>query len=178
MKINSSKKQTPKKLLAISVALALLIIAASVTAYALTRQSDTQNTPEATQVQEEVNLDEPTDEQSGTGTDAKKDTVEDAANEPATSLSLTMTTYAKTNATTHIGVDMNAITNTGSCSLTVTNGSTTKTYSSGIQALPQYSTCKGFDVMNSDIGTGTWSISATVTAENMTGTTAKSIEVE
>lgn len=65
----------------------------------------------------------------------------------------------------------------GSCTLTLKKGSKTVTKTSGIQALPSSSTCKGFNVPVSELSPGSWSITLNVTTDGKTGSATKEYEV-
>lgn len=66
----------------------------------------------------------------------------------------------------------------GTCTLTLTNGNTTATKTSGIQALPSSSTCKGFDVPTSELSPGDWNITIAVTINGSTGSASKTLTVK
>lgn len=53
----------------------------------------------------------------------------------------------------------------GTCNLTVTNNGKTTSYNANILYQPEFSTCAGFSINISDIGTGQWQINLTVTPE-------------
>lgn len=57
-----------------------------------------------------------------------------------------------------IRFDIGAVTNTGTCTLTLNKGSVTLTKTAGIQALAGSSTCKGFDIPISELSAGTWQL--------------------
>lgn len=61
-------------------------------------------------------------------------------------------------ATVQIRFDILTITNTGTCTLTLTKDQSTVTKSASVQALPDSSTCKGFDIPTSELNPGTWQI--------------------
>lgn len=65
----------------------------------------------------------------------------------------------------------------GACSLTVTNGSKTVTQNAQVVYAPDYSSCAGFSVPISSLGTGTWSISLAVTSGGVTTTKTTTYEV-
>lgn len=54
----------------------------------------------------------------------------------------------------------------GSCTLTATNGSKTTTQTAQIIYQPEFSSCAGFSVATTTIGTGAWTISITATPVN------------
>lgn len=63
----------------------------------------------------------------------------------------------------------------GSCALTLTNGQKTVTRNSGIIQNPSSSTCEGFNIPVSELGSGNWNIEITVTSSDRTGTLKDSL---
>ena len=58
---------------------------------------------------------------------------------------------------------------TGKCTLTLTNGSKTLTYTAPTADNPSSATCQGFDVSLEQLSAGKWSIKIKVEADNKTG---------
>lgn len=58
----------------------------------------------------------------------------------------------------------------GTCTLTLSNSTQTVTKTAEIMYAPEYSSCAGFTVAKSELGTGVWSITLTATGQ---GTTVK-----
>lgn len=58
---------------------------------------------------------------------------------------------------------------TGKCTLTLTNGSKTLTYTASTIDNPSSATCQGFDVPLEQLSAGKWSIKIKVEADNKTG---------
>jgi hypothetical protein len=92
--------------------------------------------------------------------DAQKDTEEnttppetDSASKPTISIDIkdeqngTVTIFTKL-------VDVPS----GSCTLTIKNGTTQKSYTAAVIYQPDYSSCAGFSVSKTDIGSGTWAV--------------------
>ncbi|MDR0591052.1 MAG: hypothetical protein LBG75_00575 [Candidatus Nomurabacteria bacterium] len=69
----------------------------------------------------------------------------------------------------YISVMIGAVTNSGECKVTLTKGSAVVTKTSGINAMPQSSSCQGFEVPVSELSSGTWQIGLVVTTGNRTG---------
>jgi len=65
----------------------------------------------------------------------------------------------------------------GECDLLIENG--TNSYSRSVPVIyqPSFSTCAGFSVAKSELGSGTWSILLSVTSNNQTNQTTNTIEV-
>lgn len=115
----------------------------------------------------------PTDEQVDAGNDIKDGT--NNSQQP-TDTSLAITSAANDNGKLKIKTLINKVTASGSCSLQLTRGGDIRNYDNvDVQALPSYSTCKGFSVNVSDLPSGTWT--ATVIFKDGTIESAASREV-
>lgn len=79
----------------------------------------------------------------------------------------------------HIRVLIQAVTGSGTCTLTMT-GPQQKVYSAsvGVQALPSTSTCKGFDVPTSQLTAGDWKISIAFSSDSLTASATKNVTVK
>lgn len=73
---------------------------------------------------------------------------------------------------------IDTVTSSGTCTLTLSGGGKTVTKTSGVQNLPSTSTCKGFDVATSELGSGTWTASLTFENSTLIGKTSKTIAVK
>lgn len=111
--------------------------------------------------------------------DQKKQAIE---NPPATTpssspadSSISLSTREESNGTLTVFTNLGNIAN-GSCSLIVTNGSATTTQTANVIYQPQYSTCAGFSVLISRVGSGNWTLTLNVTSAGATAT--KSIQAE
>lgn len=76
-----------------------------------------------------------------------------------------------------IRTTINQMLGSGTCSLTLSNGQRTVTRSSGIVQNPSSSTCEGFSVPTSELGSGSWDINIQVASDNRTGTLSDSISL-
>lgn len=66
----------------------------------------------------------------------------------------------------------------GTCSLTITNGEKTRSYSAPVLYQPEYSSCQGFSIPKTDLGSGTWSFTLTITSSSGASVTSTtSLEV-
>ena len=76
-----------------------------------------------------------------------------------------------------IRTTINQLLTSGTCTLTLTNGSKTVTRSTNIAQNPSSSTCQGFDVPTSELGSGTWSISIAIASGDKTGTLSDNVSL-
>lgn len=65
----------------------------------------------------------------------------------------------------------------GSCTLTATNGSKTFNQTAQVIYAPDFSTCAGFSVPVSQLGTGTWNVKLDVTSRGNTQSKTTNVEV-
>lgn len=72
-----------------------------------------------------------------------------------------------------------SVTSSGTCTLTLKNQATgaTKTYTADVQAMSSTSTCKGFDVPLSDLGSGTWDLMLVFENSTLRGEASRTIEL-
>ena len=77
-----------------------------------------------------------------------------------------------------VTVSINQIWSSGTCSLSITNGTSSTTKTAPIQAMPSYSTCQGFSIPVSELGAGTWKLSLSATHEAQTLTGAQEVRVQ
>jgi hypothetical protein len=66
----------------------------------------------------------------------------------------------------------------GECSMSVTNGSKSFNESAQIIYQPEYSTCAGFSIPKSELGSGTWTIIVVAKHSNLTKEGATTIAVQ
>lgn len=176
MKIKNNNKRN--KIVILSL-LGLVLVVASLVVLESLHITDFINQPpndkeNANQVQS-INYEKPTDEQKAAGDLQKK------ANQSQTNNSLGISiTYINTSIdpiqirSTISG----AITNNGNCTLSLTKGSRTITKTSETYALPNSSTCKGFDIQKSELAAGAWQVKIAVTVNNVTSSVTDSFTME
>ena len=66
----------------------------------------------------------------------------------------------------------------GNCDLTVSNGNNLITKSAIVIYQPTFSTCAGFNIPASELGSGNWQISLSVTSEGQVNTKTTSVEIQ
>lgn len=169
--------------IALIAGLAIIIVGGGVGAYYLTRKHDTTqpNSPTPQQSSSsKINNEAPTATQKQAG-DQQKQSIITNDQQQSTAPSTLTVSYTATNqsgSTIYIrSLIANAITNNGSCTLTLTNGSNTSVQTSGTQALADSSTCKGFNIPSSTLPTGTWHLHLVVTVDNRSGSADKDLIV-
>ena len=68
-----------------------------------------------------------------------------------------------------IRTTINQSLSSGTCNLSISNGSKTVTRSGQITPNPSSSTCEGFDIPTSELGSGNWTITIKVTSGDRSG---------
>lgn len=76
-----------------------------------------------------------------------------------------------------IRTSINQYLSTGTCALSITNGSRTITRTSNIIANPSSSACEGFDIPTSEVGSGSWDISVTLSSGDRSGTLTGKVSI-
>lgn len=91
-----------------------------------------------------------------------------------TASNITLTTERASDGSLTVFTKLTNITD-GTCQLIVTNGAASSTLNASIIYQPEYSSCAGFSVPTTDLGTGNWHIALTVTTSS--GQASNSINV-
>ena len=189
MKINNPKRSiSHKKLLIVSGAILLLIVAAMIYVYAFKGTLFGWKTPQSTQTNNSnngVDYKPATTEQQQAGTTVKtgsSDTTTTPApipNSTKKNVQVSITAANQNGSTLQIRVLIGAVENTGTCTLTLTRaGENSVTKTSNTQALSSTSTCQGFDVSTSELSPGTWQALITYDSSTLTGSTTKNITIQ
>ncbi len=170
-------KYSKKPYVAILIVAFVLIAGGGIT-YALISSQPAPNSPDNTPQTElkenQTDSAEPSNEQVDAGNQVKEETVDNQSS--VSEVSVSIVPYKKDGYTIKVDSTINANLNAGKCDLIITNGNITKNYSSDIQQLANYSTCKGFEIPVSDLGSGNWKINLNVSSKNYKGTTSSSID--
>lgn len=190
MRRNYQEKLFFTRRLLLVVALILLFIAGIVGTLYLFRLGPFSPTTNQTtnQGQSPIDYNPPTKEQVSTGETIKEQTTNGAsgsdpspaptppaAGSTKSSVGMEMTSTNIELGTVHLRTLIQAITSSGTCTLTATGPSgKTLTMTAGVQAGPSTSTCKGFDIPMSSLSTGKWTFS--IQFENDTLKAAASTE--
>ncbi len=85
---------------------------------------------------------------------------------PTTS-TISLSTHQESNGTVTVYTNLGKLAD-GSCTLTVQNGSATNSQTADVLYQPQYSSCEGFSVPISSVGSGTWTLKLSVTSAGTT----------
>ena len=106
----------------------------------------------------------PSNDQKQNGAEIKKQSNADSnsgnAETPPSNL-ISITSTNTTSDTLYIRTLIQAVSSTGSCSLTMSYGQKSITRTSRVQAMASASTCMGFDIPLDELGAGLWKISIT-----------------
>lgn len=144
-----------------------------------------------------LNLAPATSDQIKAGEETKKATVEGSATKQSTSgsdqppaptlqpdgaksqVEVTITAANQNSSTLQIRTLISAVVNDGTCTLLLTGPSgQTVSHTSTVQPLSSTSTCKGFDVPNSDLSSGTWNLKLQYDNNSLTGSVSKNITIK
>lgn len=167
-----------KKSVAIGFIVAVLVLGA---AFSFAYWKNKQPTPDSSDAKEtskhtDIDYSPPTEEQKNGGDSAKKDL---ASQDDVTAndlLSIEISAFKKSDSKVHVTANINnLVTSEGSCELLVTKDNASKKQQSGIVAVTNYSTCKGFDVTN--LSSGKWQIQVNVTSGSKSGSSITTVEV-
>jgi len=183
------RKNRRNKVIISTVGVALLI-ALGAYAYYIFSPKDNKSTTQST-----VNLSPATDEEKAAGNQAKSSNADTAsndatktdtstttttpgtANSPAT-VSIQTTASAQNGSTYQLRYLINTVVDGATCTLTLTQGSSTVTKTATTQALAQSSTCQGFDIPTSSLAKGSWQATMEVSGKGITGSTTSTIQVQ
>ncbi len=127
--------------------------------------------PTAEQKQQESQVNSDTKKQF---IDAQSD---DTNSTPAPNKSIELTAQQETNNTVTVFTKLPGY-SSGTCALTVANGTKTTTQSANVVFQPEYSSCAGFSVPIDSVGKGVWTIKLAVTSNGAIESKAISYEVK
>jgi hypothetical protein len=173
------KKITHKKNYLFAITIIVLAVSAGVAAYIYSsQQKASDNIAKEEKRINTINLDPPTKEEKDTGLDAKKQTLENE-DEPSQSsaFTVTLTSANKNGEIFQIRSLISKLSGSGTCELHMVKGSDTITKTANIQAMANSSTCQGFNIPLSELSSGTWKITLTVTIDNTKEQTSKDVEI-
>jgi multidrug efflux pump subunit AcrB len=173
MKTQKSNKKTRNNILKVSaVILAVLLVIFLIFNLQNIKQSffadNNQNN-----LNENINLNPPTEEQKQAGEDIKEKNIQEESNKLINNILGISITYIDASASDFISISSvitGAITNSGTCSLSLTKGDYVINKEASTYALPSSSTCMGFDIEKSELSNGTWKVELSVTVNDQTST--------
>ncbi len=179
--MKTQKNRPRKKSLVIStIAIAAALIVGFCTYYYFVGQKDESTDTTSSQQAEDSEpeyTDGPTDDQIKDGTDIKQQAIDKSKNEETNEgkeIGIVITRAAQSNGEVQVRVLLEAITS-GTCSLAITNGGESYSKSADTQTLSSSTTCKGFDIPVSELGTGTWNIKVSFSSDLSSSSTASTI---
>ena len=167
-----------KKILLIT-ALIIAVVLTSGIVYAISSNvfdsSEQSNKPTQEQVEEQTKT-EVDDKQEFI--DSTKDEDLPGTNPPAptSSDSITITTTVDSGMVT-VNTKLSGF-NSGSCELTIVNGSRSIVKNADVIYQPEFSTCAGFSILKNELNNGSWSLSLKVTEGSTTITKNSTVSVE
>lgn len=174
MKNIQRKKPTAKRIIFIAALIALFALVGAIVAYTTHSWPFISSTPTT-----QSNQTSP--EQRATDNSTKKDLIENnntyngAAPAGGDNIELTATQGNKGSVT--VLTKLHGYSD-GSCTLKTTNGTASTTQIAPIIYQQEYSTCAGFSVNTTNLGSGTWTLLLTVTSKGESTTKQVSVSVE
>lgn len=127
-----------------------------------------------------INLNNPTEDQKNTGDNIKKNSIDNSnKTDQQNQINITITSINQTNDQLQIRSIISTVDINGTCTLTMNrNNNTTITKTVKVQALPNATTCMGFDVPKSDLSSGPYTIKIVYTNNSSVGVVEKIINVD
>jgi len=184
MKINRSNK-TPTKITATIIAIVVLASIATYAAFSYLHQKDSPtNTAQQKKSPEGIDYNQPTKEQQAAGTVQKNQAQTQAQSDKASTtnsngkVTVTIPSIMSSDGQVRISTLIEAVTNDGTCTLSLSKDGTVVTKQSGIQAGPSSSTCKGFTIPTSELSSGQWQATIQVQTGNEMGSATKVFQVD
>jgi hypothetical protein len=178
MKTPNKKNRSPVIITSLLI-LGLLLVLGGYTAIAY-RNHFWPFHPEAVQTSaDKIDLNPPTSEQINTGKDIKN-AAQDAANQPTiqgSQVDLTITSVNQSSTSLQIRTLIQATTNNGTCSLTLTKNGSTVTRTASVQAAASSSTCEGFDIPLNELSAGKWQMTIKFNSGSINGEVSQEVSV-
>lgn len=186
MKIEKNKKHKTRIIIAVSL-IAVALVAAGLFVYSkyfYVNKTNQTNSPTNS-----VNYDEATKEQLDAGTNIKNNVSDGSGTDQVAdptpiegstkkNVQVTFTAVSQSETTIQIRARIDAIENTGICTLTLTSeGQSTVTRTANTQSLASISTCKGFDVPLSELPAGIWQALISYDSATLIGSATKTITI-
>lgn len=180
MKINRSSNKKP---IILSLCVVVVAAAAIVTFLYLKNQSNKQQS-ETSDAKQQKAAGEQT---KSNAVDASNGKAEANDTPPApqpiegtskSSVGVTMTASAQNGSMYQMRFQIDSPTTDGTCTLTLTKGSSTVTKTANVQALAKISTCQGFDIPVSELSPGQWGAHLSYESSTLTGSTTSTISVQ
>lgn len=201
MNLPKRRLSTTKKLATIIVVIILIILCVMAIAFIYVYKFDgeilgwtknqTTSNESKTDGVSKINYDKPTKDQKNAGSQVKQQSLsegkptESSENESSTiteqpgkdKVTIAITTAQKNGNNLQIRAQIYATINNGTCTLMMTNEAKTLTKTASIQALPNSSTCKGFDIPISELSTGSWQLKLHFENDSLIGEDSREISI-
>lgn len=184
LNIMQISKKTPKsrKLVIVITIVIIVALAAGAFLYKKYVANDSTSTEQSSQYERKIDLDKPTDDQVKAGQTTKEQSLsKDSSNtnpsSPDTSFIITAKNVNASSSILQIRTLLSEIVSQGTCTLTLTKGSSSVSRSVATQAGPADSTCQGFDIPLSELSNGTWNIKITLVSQNINKVVEDKIDV-
>lgn len=191
------KRIIPKKALILGIIIAVLVVACIGTLVYLYKFNGSILgwRPNPTKEQSDINYSPPTEAQKKAGDKVKQNTTNNDSPKPSTEsgselpapipqsngkgkVDITITDASQNGPTFRVRSEILAITNTGTCTLTLTKSGQVVTKTAGVQALPSSSTCQGFDIPSNELSSGTWTLSLRFENNTLVADTTKTVTMQ
>lgn len=186
MQVQSKKSY---KKLVILIAAIIVIIAGGLFAYAMylpqdhspseTTTSDTQKAQSSEKSSKSDNDSQTTDDQTTTREKEKDNPTQFEGSSPNTNNTITgvINYKAVADGALTLRTTIEQSLTSGTCTLTLTSNGRTVTKTANIAPNPSSSTCEGFSVPVSELGSGSWNIEITITSGDRTGAFKDSVTI-
>lgn len=135
-----------------------------------------------------IDLAPPTQEQQQAGQDVKQSSIDKDKGKPNQdsdtpqvdegTLNVAFTSVHQNDATLQARVQIDPLISDGSCTLTLTKDGDTITKTAAVHAMASISTCQGFDVPVSELSSGTWNLTLSVTSGSASGSASTSTQIQ
>lgn len=193
MKILKRKNSIKNKIILVLVVIALLIATSFVYFFILKRSLFGWSPIGSVSSNSSINYEKPTDEQKNAGNAIKNNSVTDSEKDTRPSsdrptppipqedgraeITVFITAASQNGSLVQVRSSLGIVTNSGTCTLKVTNGNAVIKKTAPVQPLASASTCQGFDIPVTELGAGTWSLSLFFENDDVYGNASKDIVV-
>jgi len=192
-----TRKTSKKTFILIGVAVGIILLLGGTIAYLYKTHSSLfgwQPFPEHTT--SGINYDKPTEDQTKAGDAAKQNTATQDTSKPTTgsgsdqpptptpqpsgksTVNVIITAANQNGSLLQIRSLISTVTNSGTCTLTLTKQGHTVTKTAAVQAQSTTSTCQGFDIPTSEVAAGTWQASLHFENSTLVGDASQAVTVQ
>lgn len=187
MKINTSHKKRNVIIIAGTVS---LLVAALAAALLLPNSPISITHKQQDKTGSSIDYNKPTTEQKSAGEEQKKATAVPSQDTKTTTpapnttpdtsgaFGVSFTALSQVDGQVLVRNLIDTVSNSGTCTLTLTKGASTVVKQSDIQAGPSSSTCKGFNVPTSELSVGVWQVNVSVAIGSQRSSASKTITVQ